>query len=129
MDRRSTAEAERLLGGGLSDDDENHLESRGPEAQDDERTKPKQESNNSNRKFRKVQFEVEQVQGIMRDNVEKMLERGERVVELADKGEVLIDQADSFLQASKRMQQRLWWRQYKLRVVLGVSVITVLVII
>lgn len=50
--------------------------------------------------FSRVQFEVEQVQGIMRDNVEKMLERGERIVELADKSEGLNDQADSFLQVS-----------------------------
>lgn len=34
----------------------------------------------------------------MRDNVEKMLDRGERVVELADKSDSLNNQADSFLQ-------------------------------
>ncbi|XP_022662630.1 synaptobrevin homolog 2-like isoform X1 [Varroa destructor] len=130
MDRRSAPEAERLLGGGLSDDDENLLDGERPDTQEDSRARPKQDNNYSNRKLRnRVQFEVEQVQGIMRDNVEKMLDRGERVVELADKSDSLNNQADSFLQASKRMQKRLWWRQYKLRLLIGITLITVLLII
>lgn len=53
MDRRSAPEAERLLGGGLSDDDENLLDGERPDTQEDSRARPKQDNNYSNRKLRK----------------------------------------------------------------------------
>ncbi|XP_003743532.1 vesicle-associated membrane protein 2 [Galendromus occidentalis] len=109
MERREGPETEKLLNGRFSDEDEDILDVA------------------HEKKLKKVQFEVDQVQEIMRDNVEKITERSERIIELQSKSDALNESADSFLQASKRMKQRLWWREHRLFLAAGLLVIGVLV--
>ena len=58
----------------------------------------------------RVQVEVSEVKGIMVENIEKVLERGEKLDLLVDKTELLQEGAFNFRREAKRLRQSLWWK-------------------
>ena len=56
-----------------------------------------------------VQAAVEGVKAVMVDNIEKVLERGERIELLVDKTDGLRDAAGRFQAAGRQLRQRMWW--------------------
>ena len=57
-----------------------------------------------------VQQQVSQVKEIMMDNIEKVLDRGEKIELLVDKTDRLNQQAFKFESSSKRLRQAMWWK-------------------
>jgi len=64
-----------------------------------------------------------QVKNIMIENIEKVLERGEKLDLLVDKTEVLQEGALTFRREARRVRQVLWWRSTKLWVVIAAALI------
>lgn len=56
-----------------------------------------------------VQAAVDGVKAVMVDNIEKVLERGERIELLVDKTDGLRDSAGRFQAAGRQLRQRMWW--------------------
>lgn len=54
------------------------------------------------KKLRRVQFQVDEVSNIMKGNIEKILERGERLEDLGDKSDALATHADQFRSTAKK---------------------------
>ena len=73
-----------------------------------------------------VQNEIENVRGIMTENIERVLERGERIDLLVDKTDRLGVGAHDFRVRSRGLRRRMWWKNVKLMVLLGVVVMFLL---
>jgi len=70
--------------------------------------------------FRNVQREMDDVRGIMTENIERVLERGERIDLLVDKTDRLGGSARDFRVRSKGLRRRMWWKNVRLMVLLVV---------
>lgn len=81
------------------------------------------------KKLRRVQFQVDEVSSIMKDNIEKIMERGERLEDLEEKSDSLATNADQFWSTAKKMQSRMWWRNMRVKVLLVLVVLVILLII
>ena len=70
-----------------------------------------------------TQAEIENVRGIMTENIERVLERGERIDLLVDKTDRLGAGAHDFRVRSRGLKRRMWWKNMKLMVLLGVVIV------
>lgn len=70
-----------------------------------------------------VQRDIESVRGIMTENIERVLERGERIDLLVDKTDRLGVGAHDFRVRSRGLKRQMWWKNVKLMVLLGVVVV------
>ncbi|KAF1349012.1 synaptobrevin-domain-containing protein [Delphinella strobiligena] len=68
--------------------------------------------------FRNVQGEIENVRDIMSQNIEAVLERGERIDLLVDKTDRLGGSAREFRVRSRGLRRRMWWKNVRLLVML-----------
>ncbi|PVV04375.1 hypothetical protein BB560_001121 [Smittium megazygosporum] len=75
--------------------------------------------------IRKAQGEINQVKDIMVQNIERVLERGDRIDMLVDKTNNLSTAAFSFRKRSTAVKRRMWWRHQKILVLL-VSTIAII---
>eukprot|EP00250_Pteridium_aquilinum_P013301 c2125_g1_i1 orf=297-959(-) len=80
-------------------------------------------------KIAKVKAQVSEVKGIMMENIEKVLDRGEKIELLVDKTENLRFQADNFQKQGKQLRRKMWLQNMKVKlVVLGIVIILILII-
>ncbi|KAI9373370.1 synaptobrevin-domain-containing protein [Aspergillus egyptiacus] len=70
--------------------------------------------------------EIDSVRDIMTENIERVLERGERIDLLVDKTDRLGGSARDFRMRSRGLRRRMWWKNAKLMVMLGVVMIFLL---
>lgn len=73
-----------------------------------------------------VQSEIDNVRGIMSQNIESLLERGERIDLLVDKTDRLGGSAHDFRVRSRGLRRQMWWKNVKLMALLIVVVIFLL---
>jgi len=71
----------------------------------------------------KAQREIESARGIMTENIERVLERGERIDLLVDKTAGLQSGAMEFRVRSRGLRRRMWWKNTKLMILLVFVVI------
>ncbi|KAG0356452.1 Vesicle-associated membrane protein [Podila minutissima] len=76
-----------------------------------------------------VQGEIEQVKDVMVHNIERVLERGERIELLVDKTDNLNQQAFAFKKRSTALKRNMWWKNVKLMVLLVVVLIALVYLI
>jgi vesicle-associated membrane protein 7 len=77
-------------------------------------------------RVRRVQGELDQVRDVMSQNIERVMERGEKLDVLIDKTDTLNQAAFAFRQTSTALKRRMWWRNTRITVLL--IVITVVAI-
>ncbi|KAH1225197.1 Vesicle-associated membrane protein 714 [Glycine max] len=70
-----------------------------------------------------------QIRTIMVDNIEKILERGDRIELLVDKTATMQDSAFHFRKQSKRLRRALWMKNFKLLALLTCLIVIVLYLI
>lgn len=73
--------------------------------------------------LRTAQREIEGVREIMTENIERVLDRGERLDLLVDKTGRLGDTARDFRVRSRGLRRRMWWKNVKLMVLLVLVVV------
>lgn len=73
--------------------------------------------------LRTAQQEIDGVREIMTENIERVLERGERIDLLVDKTDRLGHNARDFRVRSRGLRRRMWWKNVKLMVLLVLVVI------
>jgi len=76
--------------------------------------------------LKNVQREMDDVREIMSENIERVLERGERIDLLVDKTDRLGGSARDFRVRSTGLKRRMWWKNVKLMVLLALVVIFLL---
>jgi len=73
--------------------------------------------------------EIEDVRGIMTENIERVLERGERIDLLVDKTDRLGGSARDFRVKSRGLRRRMWWKNMRLMALLTVVTIFLLYLV
>jgi len=84
-------------------------------------------SRRKSEKLKDLEKGVKEVKDIMRDNMELLIQRQDRIDNVMDKTEQL--QADSFVMknSATTLKKKLWWKNVKLWIILGVVVLLVVV--
>jgi hypothetical protein len=67
-------------------------------------------------KVKKVRGEIEEVRQVMVENIEAILERGDKIELLVDKSGDLSEQASKFKKSSIQLKRNMWWQQCRLQV-------------
>jgi vesicle-associated membrane protein 4 len=65
----------------------------------------------------------------MRDNINKVSERGERLDSLQDKTDNLAVSAQGFRRGANRVRKAMWWKDMKMRMCIIGTIIVLLIII
>jgi len=87
-------------------------------------------SNNPNAdKISTLKGEVDEVKNVMVQNIEKVLERGERIELLVDKTEELSSNAFKFKKQSTALKRSMWFKNVKLMILIVVILLIVVYII
>uniref|UniRef100_A0A6M2EES2 Vesicle-associated membrane protein 727 n=1 Tax=Populus davidiana TaxID=266767 RepID=A0A6M2EES2_9ROSI len=80
-------------------------------------------------KLSKLKAQITEVKGIMMDNIEKVLDRGERIELLVDKTENLQFQADSFQRQGRELRRKMWLQNLQMKLMVGGGVLVVILIL
>ncbi|KAK9170388.1 hypothetical protein Syun_002528 [Stephania yunnanensis] len=80
-------------------------------------------------KLSKLKAQITEVKGIMMDNIEKVLDRGERIELLVDKTENLQFQADSFQRHGRQLRRKMWLQNLKLKLMVGGAILALIIIL
>ncbi|OPJ85971.1 vesicle-associated membrane protein 3 [Patagioenas fasciata monilis] len=67
----------------------------------------------SNRRLQQTQHQVDEVVDIMRVNVDKVLERDQKLSELDDRADALQAGASQFETSAAKLKRKYWWKNCK----------------
>ena len=65
-------------------------------------------------KIGKIKSDINKVQIVMKDNIEKVLKRGENIDSLVMKTEELEGESRSFSMNTKKLKKKMWWKNRKM---------------
>ncbi|XP_059615822.1 synaptobrevin isoform X4 [Phlebotomus argentipes] len=82
-----------------------------------------------NKRLQQTQAQVDEVVGIMRVNVEKVLERDQKLSELDQRADALQHGASQFEQQAGKLKRKHWWANIKMMIIMGVIGVVLLIII
>ncbi|KAJ5754178.1 Synaptobrevin [Penicillium nucicola] len=82
-----------------------------------------------NNNIDKISKEIQDTVGVMKDNIDKVSQRGENLSSLQDKTDNLAVSAQGFRRGANRVRKDMWWKDMKMRVCLIICVIVLLVVI
>lgn len=80
-------------------------------------------------KLAKVKAQVSEVKGVMMENIEKVLDRGEKIELLVDKTENLHQQAQDFRTTGTKIRRKMWLQNMKVKLIVLAIVIALILII
>ncbi|KAK7357833.1 hypothetical protein VNO80_17130 [Phaseolus coccineus] len=80
-------------------------------------------------KLSKLKAQITEVKGIMMDNIEKVLDRGEKIELLVDKTENLQFQADSFQRQGRQLRRKMWLQNLQFKLMVGGGILTLIIIL
>ncbi|KAI8050136.1 uncharacterized protein B0P05DRAFT_600605 [Gilbertella persicaria] len=106
----------------------------------------KNRNEEGNNKTARVQQQVDEVVGIMQENIDKVMQRGERLDDLRGKtGKVFSDShhasysptqiedlqatAGHFRRGANQVRKRMWWKDLKWKIIIAVTILVILGII
>jgi vesicle-associated membrane protein 7 len=76
-------------------------------------------------KINRVRGEIDEVKSVMVHNIEKVLERGERIELLVDKTENLNQSAFKFKKSSTQLKRAMWWKNVKIMIILILVILAI----
>lgn len=80
-------------------------------------------------KLEQTQQQVNEVVGIMRVNVEKVLERDQKLSELDSRADALQEGGKRFEQQAQKLKRKYWWKNLKMMIIIGIIAVILLIII
>ncbi|KAK2394490.1 hypothetical protein P8452_16254 [Trifolium repens] len=81
-------------------------------------------------KLSKVKAQVSEVKGVMMENIEKVLDRGEKIEVLVDKTDNLHHQAQDFRSSGTSIRRKMWLQNMKVKlIVFGILIALILIIV
>ncbi|NXT87288.1 VAMP1 protein, partial [Anhinga rufa] len=83
----------------------------------------------SNLRLQHTQAQVEEVVDIFRVNVDKVLERDQKLSELDDRADALQIGASQFESSAAKLKRKYWWKNCKMMIMMGVICAIVVVVI
>lgn len=73
--------------------------------------------------------QVDEVQNIMRSNVEKVLERDGKLSSLENRAEHLQEGTEQFQRAAIKIKRKHFWENMKMKIIIGVVISVIIIII
>lgn len=70
--------------------------------------------------------QIDEVRGIMVENIEKVLQRGEKIELLVDKTDALSQSAFQFKKQAKQVKNVMWWKNVKIMCIIGLICLAVI---
>uniref|UniRef100_A0A8C8SFQ1 V-SNARE coiled-coil homology domain-containing protein n=1 Tax=Pelusios castaneus TaxID=367368 RepID=A0A8C8SFQ1_9SAUR len=83
----------------------------------------------TNRRLQQTQNQVDEVVDIMRVNVDKVLERDQKLSELDDRADALQAGASQFETSAAKLKRKYWWKNCKMWAILIAVVLVIIIII
>ncbi|XP_017670156.1 vesicle-associated membrane protein 1 isoform X2 [Chiroxiphia lanceolata] len=83
----------------------------------------------SNRRLQQTQAQVQEVVDIMCVNVDKVLERDQKLSELDDRADALQAGASIFESSAAKLKRKYWWKNCKMMIMMGVIGAIIVVVI
>ncbi|KAL2740658.1 vesicle-associated membrane protein 2-like isoform X3, partial [Vespula squamosa] len=83
----------------------------------------------SQKRLQATQAQVDEVVDIMKTNVEKVLERDQKLSELDDRADALQQGASQFEQQAGKLKRKFWLQNLKMMIIMGVIALIILIII
>ncbi|WWC67136.1 uncharacterized protein I206_101043 [Kwoniella pini CBS 10737] len=82
-----------------------------------------------NKKIAAIQQQIDETVNTMHDNIQRVAERGERLDALQDKTDTLAVSAQGFRRGANRVRKQMWWKDMKMRIIIGVGIAVLIIII
>ena len=82
-----------------------------------------------NQRTAALQAQIDDTVGVMRENINKVSQRCERLDSLQDKTDNLAVSAQGFRRGANRVRKQMWWKDMKMRMCLIVGIIVLLIVI
>jgi len=82
-----------------------------------------------NQRTAALQAQIDDTVGVMRENINKVSQRGEHLNSLQDKTDNLAVSAQGFRRGANRVRKQMWWKDMKMRICLIVGIIILLLVI
>ncbi|RNA35065.1 vesicle-associated membrane 7-like [Brachionus plicatilis] len=83
----------------------------------------------SDTQFTNLQSQVNDVKDVMKTNIDKVLQRGDRLDDLVDKTTDLEANAVQFTTVSKKIKRKMWWQNLKMKIILVCVILVIIAII
>ncbi|XP_071517577.1 vesicle-associated membrane protein 4-like [Panulirus ornatus] len=80
-------------------------------------------------KLKDVRVQIAEVTDVMRDNVGRLLERGDQLDNLQDRSEGLATTSDQFRSSATRLRRNMWWQNTRAKLCIGGVVAVILLVI
>ncbi|XP_046738783.1 vesicle-associated membrane protein 4-like isoform X6 [Diprion similis] len=77
------------------------------------------------RKMDSVRIQIKEVTDVMRENVQKVMERGEKMEDLEVASERLAMAGNEFHDSAKKAHRRAWMQNMKMRIIVGAIILTI----
>ncbi|OJD11483.1 hypothetical protein AJ78_07759 [Emergomyces pasteurianus Ep9510] len=90
---------------------------------------PAANSGNGNQRTAALQAQIDDTVGVMRENINKVSQRGENLDSLQDKTDNLAHSAQGFRRGANKVRKQMWWKDFKMRICIIVGIIVLLVVI
>lgn len=81
------------------------------------------------KRLQQTQAQVDEVVDIMRVNVDKVLERDQKISELDDRADALQAGASQFEASAGKLKRKFWWKNCKMWLILIAVIVVIIVII
>jgi len=82
-----------------------------------------------NQRTAALQAQIDDTVGVMRENINKVSQRGENLNSLQDKTDNLAVSAQGFRRGANRVRKQMWWKDMKMRMCLIIGIVILLVVI
>merc|ERR1711872_650194 len=76
-----------------------------------------------------AQAQVQEVVGVMRNNIDKVLERDSKLSDLDNRASNLEASSSMFQQSSRRLRKKYWWQNLKMKLWLGGCSLVILIVL
>jgi len=76
-----------------------------------------------------LQAQIDDTVGVMRENINKVAERGDKIHSLEGKADNLVRSTREFRRGANRVRKDMWWKDMKMRICLVVGIIILLTLI
>lgn len=80
-------------------------------------------------KLAAIQVEIENTKGVMKSNIEKTINRGEKLEALEDKADTLNNRAKTFQSTARAARRQFCWQNYKYALIIFFVIVLIIVII
>lgn len=84
----------------------------------------------SSEKVEEMKAKVSEVQGVMRQNIEMVMDRGEKIDILVEKAHDLQNEAGLYRENGRAIKRKMWWQDMKIKItVIGILILILVLII